>query len=449
MKQPKRNNHWRILAVDDSQSTLEIIDRNLSAADYTVLTANCVTDAITTLERTDVDLVVTDIRMPRISGLDLVRHVRQNHKRAQILVITGYPNVDGAVTALKDGALDYIRKPFTEEELLQAVQRAIDRLCVDRAASGGTPLVHKTGLIGNSRPIERLLTQIDRASKTSATALISGESGTGKELVARAIHYNSPRSAAPFVAVNCGAIPHDLLESELFGHVRGAFTGATEARAGFFLTAEGGTIFLDEIGETSPAMQVKLLRVLQDKEVRMVGASRARTVDIRIIAATNRDLSQLVATGRFREDLFFRLNVLEIRVPPLRERADDISELVAHFVDKFSQELDCPAPHLSDHVLGAFRRYTWPGNVRELENLVQRLVVMADADGVDVADLPAQMRYSLGDAGPDLTRTLAEAEASYIKAVLQSVNGNKTQAAKVLGIDRKTLRAKLEPAKPS
>jgi transcriptional regulator with PAS, ATPase and Fis domain len=289
---------------------------------------------------------------------------------------------------------------------------------------------------------------IAKAALTSATVLISGESGTGKELVARAIHYKSKRASAPFVPVNCGAIPEQLLESELFGHVKGAFTGATETRAGFFQTADGGTIFLDEISETSLSMQVKLLRVLQDKEVCMIGSTRTRKVDVRILASTNKDLSSLVKKGLFREDLFYRINVITVDLPPLREREDDIFLLIRHFARKFSEELGRPAPLFSDGALQVLRKYHWPGNVRELENIVQRLIVMTDRDVVDVPDLPSLMRFSARQSVIP-NRTLAEVEAEYIRNVLLSVNDNKTRAAKILGIDRKTLREKLQKLKSS
>jgi two-component system, NtrC family, response regulator HydG len=273
--------------------------------------------------------------------------------------------------------------------------------------------------------------------------LITGESGTGKELVARAIHYNSARASAPFVPVNCGGIPEGLLESELFGHVKGAFTGATGARAGFFHASEKGSLFLDEVGETSPYMQVKLLRALQEKEVCMVGSSRVRKVDVRFLAATNKDLRALVKSGAFREDLFYRLHVVTIDIPPLRERVEDIVMVAGYFAARFAAEMGKPTPRFSDEALRVLRRYYWPGNVRELQNVIQRLVVMTDNDVINVPDLPSLMRFSaLQSPGFDLT--LAEMEAEYIRNVLANMNGNITQAAKVLGIDRKTLRAKLK-----
>jgi len=444
------NQKERLLVVDDAPQTLEVLQRNLTSKGYQVFTAQSVAEAIRILETTTVDLVITDLKMPKVSGIDLVRHVRENFKDTEVMMITGYPTIEGAVKAIKTGAEEYLIKPFTDEELFSAVRRTLDKLHMRKV---GEALLQKTpkepyGLIGESEAMRKVFSAIAKTSSSSATALISGESGTGKELVARAIHYSSSRASAPFVPVNCGGIPEGLLESELFGHVKGAFTGATESRAGFFQTADGGTIFLDEISDTSLTMQAKLLRVLQDKEVYMVGASHSRNVDVRIIAATNKDLANLVRKGVFREDLFFRLNVLTIAMPPLRERGDDILLLAHHFVTRFAKEFGKPTLRFSDNALQVLRNYHWPGNVRELENVVQRLVVMTDGDVIEVSDLPSLMRFSaLRETG--LNRTLAEVEAQYIRNVLVSVNGNKTKAAQILGIDRKTLREKLQKLNPS
>jgi DNA-binding NtrC family response regulator len=348
------------------------------------------------------------------------------------------------VKAVKTGAEEYLTKPFTDEELFSAVRRTLDKKGRRRKAAQvqfeKTPF-GSYGLIGESEAMQKIFRDIAKAASTSATVLISGESGTGKELVARAIHYHSQRASAPFIPVNCGAIPEELLESELFGHVKGSFTGATETRAGFFQTADGGTIFLDEISETRPSMQVKLLRVLQDKEVCMV-AHRPVKVDVRILASTNKDLPTVVKKDLFREDLYFRLNVITIDLPPLRERGDDILLLTLHFIAKFARELNKPVPEFSDQALQVLRNYHWPGNVRELENVIQRLVVMTEGNLIEVPDLPSLMRFSaLRETG--LIRTLAEVEAEYIRNVLASADGNKTRAAEILGIDRKTLRDKL------
>jgi DNA-binding NtrC family response regulator len=439
-----------ILVVDDSLPTLEVLQRNLSAQGYKVFTARSVSEAIRILEYTAVDLVITDLKMPQVSGIDLIRHIQENYKDTEVMTITGYPSIEGAVKAIKTGAEEYLIKPFTDEELFSAVRRTLDKLYLRRIGETQwkkTPLT-TYGLIGKSEAMQKVFSVIAKTASTSATVLITGESGTGKELAARAIHYSSSRSSAPFVPVNCGGIPEGLLESELFGHVKGAFTGATESRAGFFQTADGGTIFLDEISDTSISMQIKLLRVLQDREVYMVGASRSRKVDVRIIAATNKDLAGLVKKEMFREDLFFRLNVLNIVMPPLRERGDDILLLTNHFVSKFAEEFDKPIPKFSDNALQVLRNYHWPGNVRELENVIQRLVLMTEGDLIEVSDLPSLMRFSaLRETG--LNRTLAEVEAEYIRNVLASVNGNKTKAAEILGIDRKTLRDKLGKIKRS
>jgi two-component system response regulator HydG len=434
-----------ILAVDDSAATLEVLRRNLEDAGYRVLTAPGVPEAIELLENHPVELVITDLKMPRVSGMDLVRHVRENLRNTEVIMITGYATVTGAVEAVKTGADEYLAKPFTADELLAAVHRSLGKLELRRAGNGAAAAFAPHGLFGESAAMQAVFRAIDKAAVTSATVLITGESGTGKELVARAIHYSGPRSSAPFVPVNCGGIPEGLLESELFGYVKGAFTGAAESRAGFFLTADGGTIFLDEIGETSPSMQVKLLRVLQDKEVCMVGDARARRVDVRVIAATNKDLLARVRKGAFREDLFFRLNVITIAVPPLRERDEDILFLARHFAERFAREYDRPVPEFADDALSVLTGYSWPGNVRELENLVHRLVVMQEDSRIGVPDLPAHMRFAVQQP-PDLTRTLAEVEADYIRNVLASVDGNKTRAAETLGIDRKTLRSKLDTA---
>ena len=435
----------RILVVDDSKDTLEVLQRNLTAEGYQVFTAPGVAEAITILEGTPIDLVITDLKMPRVSGLDLVRHVRENYRDTEVMMITGYATIGGAVEAVKTGAEEYLPKPFTDEELTAAVARAIDKLRLRRIGQAEVSRIRPPshGLVGESEAMQSVLRAIDKAASTVATVLITGESGTGKELVARAIHYRSDRASSPFVPVNCGGIPESLLESELFGHVKGAFTGATESRAGFFQTADGGTVFLDEISETSLSMQVKLLRVLQEKEVCMVGSSRTRRVDVRIIAATNKDLLSLVNKGVFREDLFYRLNVITIGIPPLRERGDDILLLINYLIKKYATELGKPTPRFSERALQVLSQYQWPGNVRELVNVIQRLIIMSEEELIEVPDLPSLMRFSALRV-PGLNRTLAEVEAEHISNVLACVGGNKTKAAEILGIDRKTLREKLK-----
>jgi two-component system, NtrC family, response regulator HydG len=434
----------RILVVDDSPNTLEVIQRNLAAQGYQVLTAPDVPEAIALLEATDFHLVITDLKMPLASGLDLVRHVRENYRDTGVMMITGYPSIRGAVDAIQTGAEEFLPKPFTDRELWSAVRLALDKTKNHRLRRAVPEPVTPaySGLIGNSAAMRRVFGAIKRAAASTATVLITGESGTGKELVARAIHYGSGRAAAAFVPVNCGGIPEGLLESELFGHVKGAFTGATESRAGLFHAADGGTIFLDEISEMSLSMQVKVLRVIQEKEVCMVGSTRTRKMDVRILAATNKNLPDLVKKGIFREDLFYRLNVIAIHLPPIRERGDDILLLIRHFVHKYAAEASRTPFQFSENAIRLLMHYHWPGNVRELENVIQRLAVMNEGDLVEAPDLPQLMRFS-GLRTASLTRSLAEVEQEYIHNVLESVSGNKTRAAEILGIDRKTLREKL------
>jgi two-component system, NtrC family, response regulator HydG len=432
----------RILAVDDSPDALELLRRHLEPAGYTVITAASAEEASRLLKDADFELVITDMKMPQVSGLDLIRHIRTNYKELGVLMITGYPSIGSAVEAVRLGAEDYLAKPFTKKELLEAVQTALSTQHKRRVVIGRvrTP----SGIIGESEPIQAVFSAIEKAAAVRANVLITGESGTGKELVARAIHYFSDRASHPFVPVNCGGIPENLLESELFGHVKGAFTGATETRAGFFQTGNKGTIFLDEVSETSPAMQVKLLRVLQEKEICMVGSAKPQKIDVRIIAGTNKNLQGLIVSERFREDLFYRLNVINIELPPLRVRGADILLLVRYFSAKYAEEMGRPVPQYSDRALEILSNYSWPGNVRELENLVQRLTAMVEGDLIDAPDLPAGMRSECFGNAAGLNRTLEQVETEHIRNVLDSVSGNKTQAARILGIDRKTLREKLK-----
>ena len=434
-----------ILVVDDDAITRKVVMRNLTSKGYHVITAPSVATAVQALDTTPVDLVITDLKMPQVGGIDLIRHVRANCESTAVIMITGYASIGTAVEAVKEGAEDYLPKPFTDEELFAAVRKALDQLHLRRSAQADT--AEEPGapfdLLGESAAMRKVFRATSKAAATTATVLITGESGTGKELVARAIHYTSPRAAAPFVPVNCAGIPDGLVESELFGHVKGAFTGALMTRAGFFITANGGTIFLDEIGELTLATQAKLLRVLEDNQVQMVGASRPQEVDVRVIAATNKDLGSLVRKEAFRDDLFFRLNVLTIDIPPLRERDDDVLLLLRHFIAKFAQQADKPALQFTDRVLHVLRSYRWPGNVRELQNLIQRLVVLNEGNSIDVSDLPSLMRFSV-QTGREVERTLAEAEAEHIRKVLASVGGNKTRAAQILDVSRKTLRDKLQ-----
>ena len=431
-----------ILIVEDNPDTLNMLSRKINAKGWQTYLAADVPQALNLLENIAIDLVLTDYKMPKITGLDLIKHLHSHYRNIPVIMITGYPSIEGAVEAVKVGAEEYLSKPFTDDELFNAIDNAI-RKVRQRKSKSETLASNPFGLIGNSEQMQELYRKIQKSTTNNATVLIQGESGTGKELVARAIHYHSHHSKAPFVPVNCGAIPDSLLEAELFGYLKGSFTGANETRAGYFLTADGGSVFLDEISETSLSMQVKLLRVLQDKQVSMIGSKTPRKVNVRIIAATNKDLPLLVKQGGFREDLYFRLNVLPICIPPLREHPEDIEPLTHHFLKKYATENSMPIPSISDEVLKALKTYSWPGNVRELENLVYRMVIMCEGQSICTPDLPSYMKFTISQP-QNLSRTLQEVEREYIKAVLVSVGDNKTLAANILGIDRKTLYNKIK-----
>ncbi len=443
MEKARNETRQRILVVDDAPVTLELIRRQLQAAGYQVLTASGVDEAMDLLQQEKVDLVITDMKMPKISGIDLVRHLHQNHSDIGVMMITGYATIEGAVEALKGGAAEYLAKPFTEEELLGTVEQVLENLQKRRIAHQESANSESIpGIVGSSRKMKQVYQVVQKAAGTSATALITGESGTGKELVARAIHFTGEKPSAPFIPVNISGIPESLIESALFGHVKGAFTGATENRQGYFQTAHGGTLFLDEVSEIPRAIQVKLLRVLQEREIVRVGETKPRRVKVRVLAATNRNLASLVKAGEFREDLFFRLNVVPITLPPLRERKEDIPVLVNHFAQRFSQEAGREMPVFTDEVMEQLEQHDWPGNVRELENVIQHLIVMVEKSRIEASDLPSLLRFKLDGATEDL-RTLEEVEVAHIRRVLENAGGNKSQAARLLGIDRKTLREKL------
>ncbi len=433
-----------ILIVDDSEDTREMIRRHLNPYYSTVMTSSGVQEAVELLKDQAFDLVITDLKMPGASGLELVRFVRENFRNMGLMMVTGYATIEGAVEAMKLGVEEYLPKPFTGAELLAIVKTLLDRVSARQSLDCEAPDGGKYGITGYSAVMQEVFSSIEKASRTSATVLITGESGTGKELVTRAIHYQSKRSSAPFVPVNCTAIPQELLESELFGYVKGAFTGAETSRAGFFQTADGGTIFLDEIGEMSLMMQAKLLRVIQEKEVYMVGSRKPVAVNIRIISATNKELRSLVNAGLFREDLYYRLNVINIELPPLRDRGGDILLLINFFLRKHALEMSSEIPVLQEDTLVLLQHYPWPGNVRELDNLIMRLVVMHNGEIIKPADLPGYMKNSMSSGYNYSLRTLAEVESDHIRKVLEQTGNNKSEAARILGIDRKTLRVKLQ-----
>ena len=430
-----------ILVVDDSAETVELIKRNLESTGYRVITSDNVQSAIKLLEAMPIDLVITDLKMPGQSGLALVRHVSENYKKTGVLVVTGFPSIQGAVESIKIGAEEYLVKSFTDSELFAAVDRVLAKKPLAKKRE------HKENatfdIIGNSDVMQKVFRIISKVKSTNATVLIMGESGTGKELVARAIHYGGMATTTPFVPVNCGGIPDALLESEMFGFVKGSFTGATESRAGFFQTADGGTIFLDEISNTSLSMQAKLLRVLQDKEFYMIGSKKAQKVNVRIVAASNTDLLQLVKKGLFREDLYYRLNIILIELPSLHERGDDIALLAEHFNLKYARENQKAPLRITPKAMQALKSYRWPGNVRELQNYLHRAVILSDDDVLDVPDLPEPFRYSASRTG-SLDRKLKEVEKEYIQIVLAANDNNLTKASQILGVDRKTLRSKIK-----
>jgi DNA-binding NtrC family response regulator len=431
-----------ILIVDDDRETCTFMTELLAQPDREILTAHDPTAAIALMARRAFDLIVSDINLnARSSGLDLLREFKTNQPAGQVVLISGFGTLETAIEALRAGAFDYVSKPFNIGEIKATVERALAQAAHGDAQPPPRSRIATEGLLGRSAPMLDVYKQIARAADSAVPVLIQGESGTGKELVARAIHAHGRRASRPFVAVNCGAIAETLLDSELFGHTRGSFTGAVADRRGLFEQASDGTMFLDEIGETSSALQVKLLRVLEESEVRPVGAARVVNVAARIVAASNVDLEREVAAGRFRQDLFYRLSVIVIVVPPLRERRTDIPLLVTRFLDaacaRASRRIE-----IVPEAIEALSGYSWPGNVRELENTVERLVLFSRATVIEVGDLPLPIRSRAPglEAGlfTDLP-SLDELERRYLMHVLKAVEGNRSRAAAVMGVDRRTL----------
>ena len=443
---PMPLNKENILIVDDDIKILELLARRLKEFDYHVFKAISVKEALFILKDTPIDLLITDIQMPEVDGIQLLKYVNEHYPSMPKLVVTGYPSVDGALEVIKSGAMDYMTKPFTKAELKMAVERALEQGRVQQVSLVTVPSQKKNlpfkDMVGESPAFNQVLSIIDRVKDNRATVLIHGESGTGKELVARAIHYSGKYSKGPFIAVNCGAIPDNLQEAELFGYTKGAFTGADQVRSGFFQAASGGTLFLDEIGTACLGVQTKLLRALQEKEITKVGSRTSEKVDLRIVAATNMDLLEEIKKKNFREDLYYRLTVVEIKVPPLRQRKSDISLLVDRFLQKYGMEYRDRLLRIDTEALKILERYPWPGNIRELENVVQRAVIMADGP-IDVKDLPDFLKYDI-DFPEEGFIPLRDMERKYIKRVLLHAKGNKTRAAEILQISRKTLRDKLD-----
>lgn len=433
-----------ILIVDDDINILELLQRHLQSWNYHVFKAISVKEAVTILRDTQIDLLITDLKMPEVDGFELIKFVSEHYPKLPKLVVTGYPSVQGSLSVIKSGVVDYLTKPFTKDELKSAIDKSLvtSRANISQSNNMSADKSEAYGdIIGNSEKINEVIQVIKRVKDNKATVFIKGESGTGKELVARAIHYQGKFSRAPFIAVNCGGIPENLLEAELFGYVKGAFTGAETNREGFFQAANGGTIFLDEIGNASLAVQSRLLRVLQEKEVVRVGSTKAEKVDVRIIAATNSDLQDMIQKQSFREDLYYRLTVVEIHIAALRERKDDIALLVDKFLFKYGIEYKDRFLKITPDALAILKRYNWPGNIRELENIIQRAVIMCDKV-VDVEHLPDHLKYTIMFSEEALV-PLKVIEKQYIEKVLRATGNNKTKAAEILQIDRKTIRQKL------
>ncbi|MBJ20737.1 MAG: sigma-54-dependent Fis family transcriptional regulator [bacterium] len=449
-----------ILVVDDEELYRRAIERILHRVGHQVAMAADATEALQVIASVRVDLVLCDIQMPGINGLELVRQIHELEPDLPCIVMTGYNTPENSLEALKAGAFWYLEKPFEQERLdvvRQLVEKAIE---FGRLKSNNRHLQrqlrsrHKfDSIIGKSSSLGRTLAIVEKVADTESTVLITGESGTGKELVARALHYNSRRSERPLITVNCGAIPEELLESELFGHVKGAFTNAVSHREGRFAAANGGTIFLDEIGDMSPNLQVKLLRVLQERTFEPVGSSKTVKVEVRVIAATHQNLPNLIEAGRFREDLFYRLNVLPIEVPPLRKRIDDLPLLVHHFLDIARQERGSRIQSVTDEAMQRLMDYHWPGNVRELENLTERLTILIGEGDIELEDLPAQVLSEpttqawaprVPSTGLDFNTVVGRFESELIEQALDHTHWNKNRAAGLLGLNRTTLIEKIK-----
>jgi DNA-binding NtrC family response regulator len=441
-----------LLIAEDEEVTLALLRNVFGRSDLVVHEARTGEEALQHIDQHPVDVILTDLKMPGTDGLSVLAHARKVRPGAEVILMTGHATVESAVRAMKLGAFHYITKPFDVDEVSQLVDRALELASVRRENVNLRSLARGRGglehFIGLSEATKEVLSLVRKVADTDSTVLITGESGTGKELIARALHYLSPRSERMLVPINCSAIPAELLESELFGHVKGAFTGAHAARAGKFEAAHNGTIFLDEIAEMSPPLQAKLLRVLQEKSVTPVGGNRAIQVDARVITATNRDLEEEISEGRFRSDLYFRLNVIPIRIPPLRDRRDDIPLLVEHFVGKYNRDKGRALEGVRPESLEILRRYTWPGNVRELENLIERIVVLKGSGWLEPSDIPEKIRRAerflenaipvLGDTGLDIKSATEDFENALIRQALHLSGGNKNRAATLLGLKRTT-----------
>ncbi len=443
-----------IFLVDDDDGSRDAMTRTLERVGYSLRAFDSAEAALAELrEGEHVDAIVSDVRMPGMDGYEFLRAVRAEHPKLPFLLVTAYADVEDAVAALQEGADDYLTKPVKVQELRQRVQLQLERRVLSDENRRLRQRLDKSfgfeGIVGRSTAMEELLERLRVVAPTRSTVLIIGESGTGKELVANSLHQNSPRARGPFVAINCGAIPGEILESELFGHEKGAFTGAHQRRIGLIERASGGTLFLDEISELSADLQVKLLRVLEERHIMRVGGAVQIPVDFRLVAATNRDLGQWVETGRFRQDLFYRLKVIELTIPPLRERTEDIPLFIQHFLEYFNQELGRDVHGVHPAVLAALKRQPWPGNVRELRNLIESIVLFARSGEIVLEDLPAEYRTpgqqpAPAESGEWRPRPMAEIEKEVILRTVEYTGGHRAKAAELLEIGLRTLQRKLK-----
>lgn len=441
-----------VLVVEDDPNMRQLLATILKPLEAEVVTVKSAQNALDYLESTEVAVVVTDLRMPGVDGIEVLRFAKKRNSLTLVVLITGYATVESAVEALKSGAYDYLRKPFEPPEFLHTIQRALEHYLLSRdnlRLRAMDRMYHEGGgFIGRTQAMENIRRLIDASAGYDCCVLITGESGCGKELVARQIHYQSSRKDQRFVALNCAAIPENIIESELFGYQKGAFTGADRAKAGLFEAAHGGTLFLDEINNAPLSLQAKLLRVLQDGSFFRLGDTEPRKTDVRTLIASNKDLHELIKNGLFREDLYYRLKVIEINIPPLRERRDDIPLLANYFINKISTQLGKRVKGITTQVLITLMHYAWPGNVRELENLIKRMIILTEAELVDMDVLPPELLKSKEGSGKALDyispQSLEEIEAYFIAKTLRETKGNRGLAAEILGIDKSTLWRKIK-----
>ncbi len=442
----------KILVVDDEQSMCEFMEIFLSKEGYNVETTTSANKAVQHTIAEGFDLIIADLMMPEMSGLELLKEIKSRRPEVDFIVMTAFASVDTAVEAMKQGALDYVTKPFKVDEIKLVIEKSYNRRKLKKENEVLKKQLRQEfsldNFIGQSEEVIELKKLVQRVSGTDSTILLRGESGTGKDLIARAIHSYSNRASGPFVTINCAALPETLLESELFGYKKGSFTGAIKDKDGLFKVADGGTFFLDEVGNTSPAIQVKLLRVLEDKSITPVGDTKPIQVDVRLIAATNAELEEDVKAGRFRSDLFYRLNVIPIHIPALRERVEDIPILARYFVDIFCRRIGAEIKIISPEAMQALHKYEWPGNVRELENCIERAVLLSRNETIELSEFPARLSEDkpvsvVSKESPE-TPTLESIEKAYIYYIMNQAQGKKSKAAEMLGIDSSTLYRKLE-----